>query len=471
MPPRYRDRTGRFIANRAGRRSTFARLASGARRQQMRTLARRFTGTRANVINNIGSRVATAVSQMLPGVATALTFGKRGKKRSKKMSYSTTGSYVGPFRSRKITGFSKTDAYRNFGFCNTTEITGTVSDPDCVYVGHSTTSGHRILTVFLQAALRKLYRKVGFTCTNVNDPLLGYEGASDGWRLILSVKEVSTGVITTVTYDTIGVDSIARIVGDTAGGVAPGWPSLYNFWINYLQNGPPTGATQQPTRLSLYQRDGNLASFYHFMGDIYFPNEMINLYVKSELKIQNRTLGSSGSGDAEDVTNNPLVGKSYEFTTANPRVKVENCDIISSMIDATGVITRRAAEFPAQTNVIMREPPSPKIFWNISKHGKVLLQPGNIKKDTLTYVVRKQVYQFFQDLDWRPVSNAVATAISMKGSGKSALFALEDVINVNASQNISIAYEVNRQEMCYLSTSTNHPSQGSFAQTVQSSNP
>jgi len=59
----------------------------------------------------------------------------------------------------------------------------------------------------------------------------------------------------------------------------------------------------------------------------------------------------------------------------------------------------------------------------------------------------------------------------MKGMGRCALFALEDVINVNGAQNISIAYEINRQEGVYLSTTKNHQAQGRFFQMTQSSNP
>lgn len=449
------------------------RSGSRALRYAARVTGARAARAAAGVVRNLFSRATRGTrgaraTQTPPFRVSRVT---RGTQMGKRDKYFTMGKYAGKFKKR-YTRFLKTDYYRNYGFCNTTEITGTVSDPDCVYVGHSTTSGHRILTVFLQSALRKLYKQsANWTCTNITDPLLGYQGAGDGWRLILFVKEVSTGVITQVTYDTTTTDTIARIVGDTAGGVAPSWPDLYNFWINYLQNGPPSGATQQPTRLALYQRDGNITSFYHFMGDIYFPNEVINLYIKSELKIQNRTLSASGSGDAEDVSNNPLIGRSYQFTSANPRPKVEGVDLIGTILDATGVITRRAAEFPAATQVIMREPPSSKIFWNCNKEGKVILEPGNIKKDVIYIKIKKPVYKFFQDLDWRPSSTSVASALSMKGYGKSSLFALEDMINVNVSQNLSIAYEVNRVEMCYLSTSKQHPAQGGFYQNTQSNNP
>lgn len=59
----------------------------------------------------------------------------------------------------------------------------------------------------------------------------------------------------------------------------------------------------------------------------------------------------------------------------------------------------------------------------------------------------------------------------MKMMGKCTLIALEDMINVNVNQNISIAYEVNREEAMYLSTASITPAQGAFYQGTQSNNP
>lgn len=383
--------------------------------------------------------------------------------------YRTLGKYGGRIAARRPS--NKMDPYLRNGFKNVTEINGVVSDPNCVYVGHSTTSGHKILTIFLQSCLRKLYKQsANWTCTNVTDPIMGYETASDGWRLILQIRDVASGTLTEVSYDTVVNDTIYRIVGDSAFGVAPAWPDLYNFWVNYLQGAGSgaSGGSQQPLRLSLYQRDGNITNFYHFMGDLYFPNERINLYITSEIRIQNRTLSATGSSDIEDVTNNPIIGRVYELNSGAPRTRVEGCDLLSSVLDSTGAVTRRAGEFSLN---VMKEPPEAKIFWNLKKTARCRLEPGEIKVHKLRYEVHAEIYRFFQDLDWRPSSATIASAIQMKCKGKSAVFAFEDMINVNALQNISIAYEIQREEFCYLSTCRTPIAQGQFSDAVQNSTP
>jgi len=390
--------------------------------------------------------------------------------------YHTVGHYRGKFKRRRVKSM-KIDPYLRYGFKNTSEITGLVADPDCVYIGHSTTSGHKLLTLFLQATLRKLFKKAAnWTCTNVTDPIRGYEGFGDGWRLILVVTDQQTGVATEYSYDTTTTDTIYRICGDTAVGVAPSFANLYNFWVNYLGSGTgaAAGSMQQPTRLMLYRKEVNITNFWQFCGDIYFPDEHINLYVKSELKMQNRTLSAAGSPDAEDVSNNPVIGKSYEFSTGAPRTKVEGCQLINGVVDSTGAITVRAAEFIA-TNVaasqIMKEPPEARIFYNVVKTGSVRLEPGDIKKDVITFKVKMQAYKFFERLDWRYYSGSIGTAKSMKSMGKSSLFAFEDLINVNLTQNINVAYEINRTEAMYLTTGKVPVAQGMFTQTSQSSVP
>ena len=394
--------------------------------------------------------------------------------RGKMGRYHTRSYYVGRFKRKRI-GRSKTDVYLRNGFKNTAEVTGVVADPDCVYVGHSTTCGHRILTIFLQAALRKLFKKsVNWTCTNVTDHIRGYQGFSDGYRLVLQYIDTQTGTVgAEEIYDTTTADTIYRIVGDTASGVAPAWPNLYNFWINYIMSAGNNvaGSTQKPLRLMLYAKEANVSTFWQFRGDIHFPDETINLFIQSDLKIQNRTLATDGSADAEDVSNAPLQGRSYEFSSAAPRPRIDGVSFLEGVVDSTGAITVQAAQFAGTVAAQqMKEPPEPRVFWNVVKKGKVLLNPGAIRKDTLTYKVSMNCYRFFEKLDWRP-NVPVGTGKQMKAAGKCALFALEDMINVNLSQNISIAYEINRVEMCYLSTSRTPVAQGMFVQQVQNSIP
>lgn len=401
--------------------------------------------------------------------------GRRAREMRRNMGkYYTSARYVGRFKKLKKR-MKKIDLFLKYGFKNVTEVSGTVSDPDCVYVGHSTMCGHRLLTLFLQATLRKLFRiGVKWNCTDVSQLIRGYQNNSDGFRLILVNKNVQTGVETEVVYDTVAIDSIARITGDTAGGVAPAWSALYNAWVDYIGRATFTseGAIIQPTRLCLYQRDGNITNFYHFLGDVYWPNEYINVYLKSEMKIQNRTLSATASADSDDVTNNPLQGKLYQFGQGAPRAKVDGANFVEGVLDSTGVITKRAAEFNNIPNSFAyREPPEASLFRNVVKTSKVLLQPGNIKKDVLVFKLKRQVYTFWERLDWRTNAGTLSNSVTMKMMGKCTLIALEDMINVNVSQNISIAYEVNREEAMYLSTSSITPAQGAFYQGTQSNNP
>lgn len=198
--------------------------------------------------------------------------GMRAREMRREMGkYHTTARYVGRFK-KKRKRMTKIDKFLKYGFKNVTEVSGTVSDPDCVYVGHSTMCGHRLLTLFLQASLRKLFRiGVKWNCTDVNQPIRGYQNSGDGFRLILVTKNVQTGVETEVVFDTTAIESIARITGDTASGVAPAWPNLYNAWVDYIGRATFTseGAVNQPTRLCLYQRDGNITNFLRRCG--FFP--------------------------------------------------------------------------------------------------------------------------------------------------------------------------------------------------------
>jgi hypothetical protein len=398
------------------------------------------------------------------------------KKRVDK--YFTTGRLAGKFKRRR-TGKRKDDRFLRNGFKNTMEITGVVSDPDCVYVGHSTSSGARILTVFLNAALRKLFARGGVKVERIDEKIDGYHTFSaDAFKVVLEVDTIRTGVGPVNTEYTLNAnESIYSIVGDIANGVVPNWTGLVDFWRNYCsfgQTNGSSGSVQYPRALKLYRNDRTPANLWVYSCEVNFFEENINLFIKSDLKIQNRTLSATGGTDENDISNNPLIGRSYQFNTGAPLLKGLNNPngLITGVNDRTGVITIRAASLDSGSgNPIFKEPPPPKIFANLSRDGKAVLQPGQIKTDTLIYSTRMQCHKFFDRLRWAPDDYNVPGAKSFKTAGKCGMFALEDVINVNGTQNISIAYECNRYEMCYLTTMKTSVSIGSFQNTVQNEIP
>jgi len=427
------------------------------------------------VARTLGMSMLPPKLRMAAGLATAAYSGYkyvRGKKtpaaRASGLKYNTRGKYSGRVKRFK-NARGKITPYDRYGFSNTSEINGTITDPDCVYLGHSTMSGPRMLTLLLQATLRKLFSKcANWHCTSADQLIRGYQGASDGWRLILVMTNKVLGTEVEYIYDTLAVDSISLITGDTAGGIVPGWPNLYNFFINYTAQGSNAAtAVDTPTRLCLYRRDGNGTNFYHFCGDILFGNEVVHFSFLSEMKFQNRTLAADASADADDVTNNPLIGRTYHFNTGAPRARVDGIHFLERIDDWTGTLLARGAEFVAAP--VMKEPPSPAVFYNVEKSAKVRLEPGAIKKDVLSYTVSKPLLQFLDHAGWRYSNLASGVTHQIKMRGKSSIVALEDMINVNAAQLISVAYEVNRTERCYLTSAKPQIALGKLYASIKSS--
>jgi len=366
------------------------------------------------------------------------------------------------------------DQYLSKGFISTTEVNGTVSDPNCVYIGHSAISGIQTMEMTLHALLRKLFWKCAkWDCTNIGTVIPGYDdGTSTGWKLMLYRVSQVTGVTSSWTYETGAADTIMYIVGDRANGTNGTWPAFYNVINDYAvgTNSVGTLNVDQPDRLALYKRDGNVTNFYHFMGDINLKNEVVHMKTSSTLKVQNRTKSASGDSSTDNVASNPIYGKLYEFSSGAPRAKVEGAFPISAVSDLTAVITARADQFSGAGSEIFREPPSPKIFWNCSKSKGQTIQPGDIKSTHLSFTKAQPFLKFVKNLNLGR-SDIAAGQKQINLVGKSQLLALEDMININSTENISIAYEVNRTFACYLTTSNARAAQGHLYQLTESNNP
>jgi len=193
-------------------------------------------------------------------------------------------------------------------------------------------------------------------------------------------------------------------------------------------------------------------------------NEFVRFKTTASLKIQNRTLSTSGSGDAEDVSANPLQGLRYDLTNGMPRWRDNSltglANVFGQVFDSQGVLLIRGAEFTTTASAVNREPPNPKMFANCKKSAKVILQPGDIKKCDIVFKKNALLIDFLQAIGAGAGSSALRP--NTRAIGKMSLFALEDMINVNALQNISIAYEVNRVFSAYCTTGKVKPALGQF---------
>lgn len=384
-----------------------------------------------------------------------------GRKRGVATMYS--GRYAGPFKRGKR---PRRDPYRANGFVHTTEVHGVVKDPDCVYVGHSVFSGEQMLDNICQGLLRKLFRKAGIIVKRIDEPIPGYEAnTSDCWKISFIRKNQADGTLDTQTYTfPNGVNkSIQEVVGDTGNGVAAQFPN-YRILMKQYAGGSWDNVgvnTFIPWKLILFQQEGNAGTFWQVRSQLDLNDEHVHIFANSHMKIQNRSASATGSEDAQNVSNNPLIGKKYSFNHGSPLVRGDYSYPIGSVMEPEGVIISRASAMTGDGG--LKEPPHPSAFTNCARSNKIMMQPGTIRSDRLYYRITGKLMTVLTKLNLREgVKDVSNHSKQVRLLGKSTLVALEDMINVNASNDIVLAYEVNREFGCYFTTKSYNASSGSL---------
>lgn len=391
---------------------------------------------------------------------------KRKFKRRGMQVMSSGGSYVGPFQKRTKTGVSDLAYFSKRGFVDTREVNGTISDPDCCYISHSAYST-QILNYIIYALIRKLLDKAGWTVASVDstiDNLLPTNALNLRFTLVQQSDEDQA--LTVTNYDT-AAGSTVRSMGDAMIGPF----QVYSAGVTSLS----VTNVLVPMKLQLYQSDND--GVFMFKCELNFTECFVDIFCKSDIKIQNRTLAGNNSADAEDVTSNPLTGRSYLFS-GMPKVKTLGLFTQLNTVNSVGVNLVRAAEMLSSTSGVFnspKEPPLPSLFWNCRKAGKVILNPGNMRSSSISY--RSKKIKFLLLLKRMRIQYSVFGDANKQGPYKSnyvlgpvEMFALEDMINIVSANNISLAYEVNRVSAVCVTTRTNRYSDGTFNSGTYSNN-
>lgn len=420
-------------------------------------VARNLAETAFNRFAPFPLRAAVGVGRLAYNAIRRSRSGRRtGSKTMSGPKYFTTGKYGGKFA--KKFKRTKKNNYREKGFVHTAEIHGTISDPDCTYIGQSSYSGYQILEIICQCLLKKLFAKTGFICKDVTQtlPYFSDGNVSNLWRIRFVRLNREDGSLDNQDYTTSSNVSIYTLVGDKSTGTAPLWPGFVNSMLAFMTGEYASGTSalnvQEPYRLELYREEGNVGVFYQAEAAIELTMEQIHIYSKSDLKVQNRTLAADNSTDATDVSNNPIIGYEYRFSSGSPRCKDGTSGHLSSVLEPSGIITARSA----QMSSAFKEPPPANAFWNCTSSARVKLDPGQIKKSSLWHSSKMPLLAFMKKCNFSVGTNLKQISLF----GKSSLLALEDIINVNAANNISIAYEINREFGAYLTTHYKNSSLG-----------
>jgi len=353
-----------------------------------------------------------------------------GKKAGKHWGGVAYGTYVGKFKrgKRKVPKEAAVNtAYQSTGALESKEIYGKIDDPDCVYIGHSTFDVNQFGKVIAQAVVRKLLKKAGFNPDSPNQeiPFFSYND-SDGFQLSFTRTNADDTIANTdyVIPNDATLASIATNSGFEAAIVD----------AMYIDNGQFRGNFD---RITLRSSDRNgVSTNWRLASEINFKTEVLKLFSRSRITIQNRTKSDSGSSSTDIIDNQPLKGYHYVMTGGVPKPKTMGPALNKATLE--GIVLRRAA----QLGTLYKEPPVPKEFANCYKSATASLNPGSIKSSV---IVSSWTGYFNNLVSGKLVQRASFGSNAMLyAPGKCELFAFEECLNSGSANLITVSYEAEK---------------------------
>lgn len=360
----------------------------------------------------------------------------------KRDRYITKGTYSGRVKATRKGIYDKFMKYNRTGIVAVNETIGSVTDADCVYIFNEAINSRDLIHMIVRAMVRKLFEKAGIRITGPADPVMAIDGGGStvNFTVRLTTQNNVSGVQTHRDF---------TLLTGTTFTVLCDW-----FTNNYEQycsgHGELSNANMDELLVLRLLKGvaGTIVANHDVRSELYFNETFIDILGESELKFQNRTKATGGSNDAEDINNNPLVGRSYLFKGV-PKPKANGYNVAGTngsmvyferMTYNKGLATF-GGNSPGQ-DLTMREPPMPQQFWNCYKSGKVRLEPGAIKKFYNRAYKSGNVLKILKAIRLQLDATAQFSTYSIFPVQ---MIALEDVINANAAENISVQYECQRK--------------------------
>jgi len=392
---------------------------------------------------------------------------KREPKYHRVMKKPYTGSnkparHVGKFKKPKKRPEANAK-YAVQGAAATMEVSGRVSDDQCVYITHASHSAYVTLRTVVLGLLRHLLKKgFGWNASDVYEVIPAYYAATynQSTSLQISISTINR-VDSAVINDAFILDvpndcnimslcgSLITIGGSLWNGVLntgtqdPGFTMLY-WLLLQAQNG-----IVRPHQITLY-RTGASGAPYDVLCVLDFSCLKAHVKSVSTLKVQNRSIPELGDDEADNVDNVPLCGKTFDFKHYSPRCHEQarfNC-----VNTETGMQLIRAGQLlgSSQSSIGFQEPPARAIFQNCSGSAKIQMNPGELKTDALTFIKSANFTKLFDSMTFKTLTLASGTGFTNSfsiGLGTCRMLALEKFINIKAFSStelpIDVVYENN----------------------------
>jgi len=398
--------------------STPVSLPRATARTPVKSVGRRLLG-----MANRGVRIAARTNPYTSAALDAYDVGKkyfsrgtqttvRGRSMGAKMSKSA-GRFGNP--SGKI---NAVDKHLASGSVYRAEIGYVWTDAvnQVSWVAHSTAPANQVARAAFASLVKKLYKMQSVTIRSHDSLIL--EGSSYDNQIVIDYKDRDGGAIlqhsisiprATATLNTISNDFLT--------------------WANNFRSAT-SGVPDQYLKIQLYDGFNSVVVTKFVVASLQLSQCRFKFNALSLLKIQNRTINSTGNNEADDVDNVPVDGRFFDYktngTTFNDYTTVGATSVLTTNAD-TGVLPISA---PTTTGTTMyKEIPNYKQFSGCRKAGNAHLDPGEIKTSTLidsfSYTFPKMMKILFE----KPTTVNLHTQYEI---GKSRAFAFEKMINAVA---------------------------------------
>lgn len=356
----------------------------------------------------------------------------------------------------KLGGFMKarknprrTKRYKKYGrngISTTLEAGGSITDGRCLVLGNATHPRTPIMKIAWMSVLKDLLRRAGFQITSLTRTL---PGRSPGDVFIISYYKAdnSTMVEESFAYNDKSPNQFADWAIDPTRGFNSGNSDRVQFFeisIRTVSSDPGIATAIipeiAPARMKLEQY-------------------IVHIKAKSTFKVQNRTIINDAVGDdsAQDVDNQPLVGKIYTgTTTGNEWRKRKTLDFTLWSDVNTGVLSATANDSGPQ------EPPNGYEFKRTNKTSKVRLNPGLVKTATLTCETAHNLSRLHNV--YFPIDSNDKTYDKI---GKHQMLCLEKILHAESSEAaIQLFYEHNLNLYCVGKNKNNNVVVRAYSQTL-----
>jgi len=381
---------------------------------------------------------------------------KKKPRKSPKRGFVTSGSYKGRFRGRSkrysvstVAPKSK-DFYAKRGITYDVETNGSISDANCVYLGHCSFSPYYLVNMATMAILRRLLSVgLNWTPNSIEQVIPSFAGGttSQHFHLRFTSVNIQSSFETIFTYQPTSGDTISSI-------------ALFNTVQDFFQT-VATGLSQKLKSVTMVEGDvGGTGQGNITMATLDLSTATISYFAKSELKVQNVTTPDAINLESTDVNNVPLVGKMYSLSTPFPDTRGLVPLKLNWVNAETGTIAHFAGDASQPSYNALKEPPAAGFFDRCKAATKLRLEPGAIKASMVSSSGTMNLGAFLQAVAYHASSSKNST--SRLGGCK--VLALERVISVQGTLPIKLFYENNVSMGCQINVRKQTFTLGGFSQ-------